>query len=83
MTDPILSADYVRIEIHAGGKARIIEFEPDRGWKVEAKLTMPDRPSYEVNIWPKVRDLPVIHDVAVNLAVSGPTAVWTLKDSER
>jgi hypothetical protein len=82
MPDPIPYADYVRIEVHAGGQAEIIEFRPDDWQKVKARLTSDYPPARDVRYGGLVREVPV-GGLEMTLMVSGPTAIRTRKASNQ
>lgn len=83
MTEAIPYADYVRIEIHAGGKAQIIEFKKadDRG-KIRAEVTIPDRPARDAGFGGLIRQVP-LGGVELTFKVSGPQATRITRDSDR
>ncbi len=80
MTDQIPYADYVRIEIHAAGRAEVMEFRPDDDGKVKAEVTRPPQHYTEAAIGGIIRTLPA-SGVTVELTVTGPKATITRKDA--
>jgi hypothetical protein len=82
MTDQIPYADYVRIEIHAGGKAQIIEFRPDGWQKVKAQVGFVDPPTDLIHFSEDLGRRPSSYPHLV-VDVQGPTATVTIEGSDR
>lgn len=80
VTDLIPYADYVRIEIHAGGRAEVMEFRPDDDGKVKAEVNRPPQQYREAAIGGIIRTLPA-SGVAIEVKVTGPKATITRKDA--
>jgi hypothetical protein len=82
MTHQIPYADYVRIEIHAEGKAQIVELRPDNWQKVKAQVTLDDPESHELFSGFGLIARKRTTGVELTLKVSGPQGTMTFKDLE-
>lgn len=82
MTSPIPYADYVRIEIHAGGKKQIIELTPDDWSKVTAKVEADYPPTRDAGWGGMLREVPA-GPLCLTLEASGPMVVITRGESDR
>lgn len=81
MTDLPQYADYVRIEIHKGGKAEIVELRPDEHGKVKAELVREEPVLHDVSLGGMIRSMGSSR-VDLTLKVSGPSATRIRRDLE-